>query len=1384
VQHHILTALLAILVATIGNQAHAQPCTPNADCSDGDFIDNFIFNSISNLSSGGSNCTGNSYINTGQSTSITISNKYELQVLAGSAWPQGFGVWIDYNQDDDFDDTDEFIYASPTAGNSVYSDSILISSIAIPGTTVLRVRSQYNQTINAGESCTTFTWGETEDYSVTIIASSSPPVVDFTADTIVTCNGTINFTDLSLNSPTSWIWDFGDGFTSTSQNPTHFYDTTGTFSVSLKATNGFGNDSLNKVNYISVTVGGPIAPSCAPGTAGNCCQMGIHNVTFNTINNSTNDGADGYQDYSCSISTTVTINQSYAIAIETGPSFTENVKVWIDYDNDGVFTGSELVFESLNITANHSGTVVIPGSATVGTALRMRVGSDWSAVAVPSPCTDAQYGQFEDYAVLAEPDTMPPVANFSSDVTFTCSGVVNFTDISTGSPVTWFWDFGDGNTDTVQNPSHTYTFDSSFTVTLIVTNAFGSDTLTVSNYINKAGAGPVTASCTPATLNYCCGFGITNVTFNTINLTTADASAGYEDHTCDATTNVIEGQSYTMSIDVSGAAPGKQNVRAWIDYNNDGTLNNVTELIFSADNQLTASGTVTISPGAVLNTPLRLRIASDYDFEAVPTPCADLERGQAEDYTVIIQPNTNPAIADFMVDNTVSCTGVVSFTDLSDNVPTFWWWDFGDGNTSNLQHPTHSYTVDSVYTVTLYAANSNGGDTIVYAGLITVNLSAGPVPASCTPSTLGYCCGYGIYTVTFKEISNSTGSGNEGYSDYSCTEQAFLTEGQSYTISMTTGVSNPQDTRVWIDYNNDGVFNDGSERVFTGDDMYNPSGVITIPTGGIRDTALRMRITSDYSGSAPLPCTDSWYGQTEDYAVIIGIPPTANFSSSDSSFCEGICIDFTDLSTDSATTWSWSFPGASPSASNVQHPTNICYPNSGNFNVILTASNVYGNDSKAVSSMITVLSCPTPVVAFSVSKNNICIGECISFTDQTANNPDTWSWSFPGANTTASTDENPSNICYSTVGTYEVTLVASNINGTDSLTTTGFINVGTCNPIAGFSSTDTSFCETLCIGFNDLTTNNPTAWFWSFPGASPNTSNDQNPTDICYNTPGTYDVTLIASNPSDTDTITLTAFLDVQVCPKPTSNFAASDTVICPGTCINFTDSSLNANSYQWTFNGATPLNSTNKNPTNICYNSPPGTYDVMLVTGNNAGFDTLIKTIKIENIVAATSVNDTVYKAVPTTFTDISTGNPNAWTWDFGDGNFTNFQNPVYAYSANGQYTLTLIIVNAFGCTDTMTMMITVVDFIGINDMVGENRLLVFPNPTTDRFTIHYKSANKEKINVSVEDILGRTVFYESSKPTSNYSANIDLSSNSPGIYFIEITNGKDQFIRKIVRY
>jgi PKD repeat protein len=121
-------------------------------------------------------------------------------------------------------------------------------------------------------------------------------------------------------------------------------------------------------------------------------------------------------------------------------------------------------------------------------------------------------------------------------------------------------------------------------------------------------------------------------------------------------------------------------------------------------------------------------------------------------------------------------------------------------------------------------------------------------------------------------------------------------------------------------------------------------------------------------------------------------------------------------------------------------------------------------------------------------------------------------------------------------------------------------------PIPNFFASDAAVCEKFCINFFDSSSNNPTSWQWSFPGASPLTSSDQNPTDICYNDPGTYDVTLITTNSYGSDTLTLNDYITVYATP--------SIPIIAQN---GYTLTSSAAEFYQWQLNATDIPGATNQ---------------------------------------------------------------------------------------------------------------------------------------------------------------------------------------------------------------
>gem|GEM_PF-3469840 len=241
------------------------------------------------------------------------------------------------------------------------------------------------------------------------------------------------------------------------------------------------------------------------------------------------------------------------------------------------------------------------------------------------------------------------------------------------------------------------------------------------------------------------------------------------------------------------------------------------------------------------------------------------------------------------------------------------------------------------------------------------------------------------------------------------------------------------------------------------------------------------------------------------------VAPVAAFSGTPTSGNRDLTVQFTDQSTNNPTTWSWNFgDGGTSTAQNPSHT----YTGAGVYTVTLTASNTAGSDDETKTDYITVTEpVVAPVAAFSGTPTSGNRDLTVQFTDQSTNNPTTWSWSFGDGGT--STAQNPSHT-YTAAGVYTVTLTSSNTAGSDDETKTDYITVTepVVAPVAAFSGAPTSGMKDLTVQFTDQSTNNPTAWSWSFGDGG--TSTAQNPSHT-YTAAGVYTVTLTVSNATGSD---------------------------------------------------------------------------------------------------------------------------------------------------------------------------------------------------------------------------------------------------------------------------
>ncbi len=184
-----------------------------------------------------------------------------------------------------------------------------------------------------------------------------------------------------------------------------------------------------------------------------------------------------------------------------------------------------------------------------------------------------------------------------------------------------------------------------------------------------------------------------------------------------------------------------------------------------------------------------------------------------------------------------------------------------------------------------------------------------------------------------------------------------------------------------------------------------------------------------------------------------------------------------------------------------------------------------------------------------------------------------------------------------------------------------FVPVTSQAVIANFSANATSLCIGSSVDYSDLSSGSPTSWSWVFPGGTPGTSTEQNPTGIVYNLEGNHDVTLtVSKSTGDPSTLTKTAF--IQITDMPVADFM--DAAGCPGVPVAFTDqtnaSGGTITNWTWSFgdpNSGTNNTSYEQNPAHTF--NDPGTYIVSLaITTNGICTDSIYKDVVINTTPAA----------------------------------------------------------------------------------------------------------------------------------------------------------------------
>jgi len=580
--------------------------------------------------------------------------------------------------------------------------------------------------------------------------------------------------------------------------------------------------------------------------------------------------------------------------------------------------------------------------------------------------------------------------------------------------------------------------------------------------------------------------------------------------------------------------------------------------------------------------------------------------------------------ASFTVGQSQYCVNnPVAFTNTSAQQGYAYLWDFKDGSTSSETNPQHSFTEPGTYPVTLTITHSYANGSSCTSS-VTNNVVVIPAPVSaftsnaeplnCAPFTL----------VTNTTPANATGV-NWDFGDPTSTSNT----GVGYSLTHT--------------YTTPGVY--------------------------------QVRLIAYNQNS----CSDTSY-QT----VRVTVKPQAAFTPGDSVLCDGTTIiAFTNNSTyggSDIVTYQWLINNTVVSAQkNLTYtfipPSNAVFPYI--YTIRLIASSTLGCQDTVTH---TIQFNALPKAGFTVQTSASCIPFEVSIAN-TSTYADEYKWYLN--NQLISTDSLPDQLVLNVPATtYVLKLVVGNQFGCKQDSVQKTISTYP-KPTALFTLADSSSCNgVLSVQIINKSVG-ATSYLWDFGDNTPQ-STAATPTHI-YGGPGVFTLTLVVYNGFCRDTATKV----VTIAAPTKAAFIGDNLQGCDLLTVTFENLSTNASSYLWNFGDGTY--STSKNPTHT-YNYIHSPYTVTLVAYGDFGCtDTTVLTqyisVAAPPVASFNILPDSVIKIPQYTFnfTNTSTGNIIKYQWNFGDGNTAAIASPSHTYLDTGIYKVALIVTNTDNCTDTV---------------------------------------------------------------------------------------------------
>lgn len=556
----------------------------------------------------------------------------------------------------------------------------------------------------------------------------------------------------------------------------------------------------------------------------------------------------------------------------------------------------------------------------------------------------------------------------------------------------------------------------------------------------------------------------------------------------------------------------------------------------------------------------------------------------------------------------------VQFRDLSVGSISGWQWDFGDGNSSEEQNPSHVYETEGGFTVTLVVSGPGGSDSEIKTDYIRVLPVSIPLAEFSADKTVGFT----PFSAQFNDLSGGeissrqwdfgdgeTGSEQSPLHEYktegdfdvtltvngpggtdSVEKKGFITvlpvnePKVDFSVDKTaafaplevqfTDLSEGTGLKSWLwDFGDGAISSERSpSHEFKAEGFYSP--LLTVSgKGGVGFEKKINRIIVISTGA-----------------------PVAEFSATPTAFFLPQAVTFSDLSEgENISSWIWNFGDGGISAE--QNSTHT-YKVSGYFTVSLIVSNENGASKETKLNLINSVSVGAPLSEFRATPTTGFAPLEVTFNElaEPVDNIDSFFWDFGDG---ATSGEKNSKHMYTRNGFFNVNLTVSNENGANTSKKANLINVSSAlPPVAEFSADKTAGLKPLEVSFKDLSTGEIDSRLWKFGDGS---VGDQKNPKHTYTRSGIFFVSLTVSGPSGADVETKTNLITVEDSP-PVAEFSASPTTIVKRSEVQFSDLSERAINWLWDFGDGS--SSMEQNPKHV-YNRK-GNFTVSLTVSGPGG--------------------------------------------------------------------------------------------------------------------------------------------------------------------------------------